>query len=135
MSDDLLHLEIVTPDKIVFSENIRSFEAPGVDGEFQIFPGHTPFLTGLKTGHIIFGKGGKKTIIAISRGFCEVKESKAVIIAHTAESDKEIDKARAEAAKKRAEQRLASKDDASIDEERARLALFRAINRLKAFEL
>ena len=127
----MLHFEIITPEKILISEDVDTFEAPGVEGEFQIMEGHTPFLTGLNTGHIIFTKNGKKTYISISGGFCEVKKDKAVILANTAEKASEIDKARAEEAKQRAEARLKAKDDPSIDEERAKLALLRAINRLK----
>ena len=127
----MLNFEIITPEKILISEDVDTFEAPGVEGEFQIMEGHTPFLTGLNTGHIIFAKNGKKTYISISGGFCEVKKDKAVILANTAEKASEIDKTRAEEAKKRAEVRLEAKDDPSIDEERARLALLRAINRLK----
>lgn len=131
MAEDILHFEIVAPEKILISEDVDTFEAPGVAGEFQILAGHTPFLTGLKIGHIIYTKNGKKECISISGGFCEVKQDKAVILAHTAEKASKIDKARVEEAKKRAEVRLETKDDPSIDEERARLALLRAINRLK----
>ena len=131
----MLHFEIITPEKILISEDIDTFEAPGVTGEFQILDGHTPFLTGLKIGHVNFTKNGNKTYISITGGFCEIKQDKVVILAHTAEKASEIDKARANEAKKRAEVRLEAKDNPSIDEERARLALLRAINRLKLVEM
>lgn len=134
MDEKTLHLEITTPEKVLISEDVIFFEAPGVDGEFQILPYHTPFLTGLKIGHIIFNKNSKTTHISISGGFCEFKQNKAVILVHTAEKASEIDKTRAEEAKKRAEKRLENKKDPSFDEERAKLALLRAINRLKLFE-
>ncbi|MFC1490486.1 F0F1 ATP synthase subunit epsilon [Candidatus Latescibacterota bacterium] len=131
MPDDTLHLEITTPEKVLFSDEVTNIEAPGVDGEFQILPGHTPFLTGLAIGHIVFNDNGKSVIISISGGFCEFKQNKAVIIAHTAENASDIDIARAEEAKKRAEKRLETKDDPEVDLDRAKLSLLRAINRLK----
>ncbi len=135
MDEKKLHLEITTPEKVLISEDVNFFEAPGVDGEFQILPVHTPFLTGLKIGHVIFNKNGKTTHISISGGFCEFKQNRAVILAHTAEKSSDIDEARAQEAKNRAEKRLETKNDTSIDEERAKLALLRAINRLELFEL
>ncbi|MFC1561224.1 F0F1 ATP synthase subunit epsilon [Candidatus Latescibacterota bacterium] len=134
MNEKKLHLEITTPEKVLISEDVNFFVAPGVDGEFQILPGHTPFLTDLKIGHIIFNKNGKTTHISISGGFCEFKQNKTVILAHTAEKVSDIDETRAQEAKNRAEKRLENKNDPSIDEERAKLALFRAINRLELLE-
>ena len=131
MTDSTVHLEITTPEKVLISDDVYSVEAPGVTGEFQILAGHTPFLTGLKIGHVIYNKNGQRTHITISGGFCEAKDNKTVILAHTAENSSEIDKERAEEAKKRAEKRLESKNDSSIDEDRARLALLRALNRLE----
>ncbi|MFC1541875.1 F0F1 ATP synthase subunit epsilon [Candidatus Latescibacterota bacterium] len=135
MPDDNLHLEITTPEKVLFSDTVISVEAPGIDGEFQILPGHTPFLTNLKIGHLSFNYNGKKTSISISGGFCEFKQNKAVIIAQTAENVADIDKARAEEAKKRAQNRLENKNDPDINTDRAKLALLRAINRLKLVDL
>ena len=134
MADDLIYIDIITPENTVVSEEVESFEATGVDGEFQIYAGHTPFLTNLRIGHVILHKSGQQTNISISFGFCEVKEKRAVILAHTAEKASEIDNERANAAKKRAEQRLESKDE-SINMERAHLALLRAINRIKVSEM
>jgi len=131
----MLHFEIITPEKILISEDVDTFEAPGVSGEFQILEGHTPFLTGLEIGRVTFTKNGKKAYISISGGFCEITKDKAVILAHTAEKASEIDRARADEAKKRAEARIEAKDDPSINEERARLSLLRAINRLKLTEM
>ena len=138
MSDNLFHLEIITPEKVLVSGDTDSIEAPGVDGEFQILAGHTPFLTGLTTGPVIFHKSGKKTFVSISGGFCEIQPQKTIVLAHTAELSHEIDKARAEEAKKRAQTRLESKDKPSsddIDIERAQAALYRAVNRLKIAEM
>jgi len=138
MSDNLFHLEIITPEKVLISEDIDSIEAPGVDGEFQILAGHTPFLTGLTTGPVIFHESGKRTLVSISGGFCEIQPRKTIILAHTAELSHEIDKARAEEAQKRAQTRLESIDKSysdDIDIERAQAALYRAVNRLKVAEM
>jgi F-type H+-transporting ATPase subunit epsilon len=134
MPDDTLHLEITTPEKVLFSDEVTNLEAPGVDGEFQILPGHTPFLTSIKVGHVIFNLDDKDMKISVSGGFCEFKQNKAVILAHTAEQAADIDTARAEEAKKRAEKRLEKADDSEIDADRAKLALLRAINRIKLTE-
>ncbi len=135
MAEKTFHLEIVTPEIILASEDVDSFEATGTYGEFQILTGHTPFLTSLRAGHVLYSVGGQSKYISISGGFCEVKENKAVIIAHTAENASEIDTERAEEAKKRANTRIESKDDPKIDEDRARLALLRALNRLRVADL
>lgn len=132
MADNQLHLDIITPERTVLSEDIESFEAPGVAGEFQVFANHTPFLSGLKIGHIAFTREGVRDLVAISGGFCEMRENRAVILAHTAEQKLEIDEARAEAAKKRAEQRLEDTANETTDFDRAQLALLRALNRLSA---
>jgi len=132
----MLHLEIITPEKVLYSEDIDGFEAPGIDGEFQILSGHTPFLTNLRIGHVTVETEGVKTVMPISGGFCEIKNNRAVILAHTAEKVKDINRHRAESAKERAEKRLNEvKSNANIDEERARLALLRALNRLNALEI
>ncbi|MFC1692998.1 F0F1 ATP synthase subunit epsilon [Candidatus Latescibacterota bacterium] len=127
---DIFQLDIITPEKILVSEEVESFEAPGVDGEFQILTGHTPFLTSLTIGTVILRKTGQKKFVSISGGFCEVMPDKTVILAQTAELSDKIDKVRTEAARDRAKKRLESKDS-TIDTERARLALMRALNRLK----
>ena len=134
MADTLLHLDIITPQRTVVSMDVDSVEAPGIGGEFQVLAGHTPFLTGLKTGHIYYSKSGERNLIVISGGFFEVRENRAVILAHTAETKKEIDLERAQAAKDRAEKRIAEKNNPDIDLERAEAALIRAINRISALE-
>ena len=135
MPDHTFHFEIITPEKVLVSENIDSFEAPGNEGEFQILADHTPFLTGLKIGQVIFSISGKKEYVSISGGFCEIMPQKTVILAHTAELSREIDKSRAEEARNRAQKRLETPEDSSVDMDRARAALFRALNRLKVTDM
>jgi len=124
-----LHLEIITPNSVLLTEDVETFEAPGVDGEFQILPGHTPYLTGLRIGSVSYSIAGEKKHISISGGFCEVQADKTVILAHTAEYAHTIDITRAKEAKSRAEKRIES-DDTSIDTDRAKISLLRAINRI-----
>ena len=136
MSESTFFIEIVTPEKVVASDDFESAELPGTHGEFQVLSGHTPFLTDLKIGAVTLTKGTKKTILSITGGYCEVLPEKTTVIAHTAEHAKEIDRERAEAAEKRARKRLDNiKTDSTIDEDRAKLSLFRAINRLSVAKL
>ena len=129
MADTTFHLEIITPEKVLVTDDVDSLEAPGTAGEFQILAEHTPFLTDLGIGAITYVKGGKKQYVSISGGFCEVQPQKTLILAHTAESSHEIDEERATEASKRARERLESKDS-SIDLARAQASLERAVNRL-----
>ena len=136
MEDTRFHLEIITPEKILISEDVDSIELPGEQGEFQVLTGHTPFLTTLRIGPIIITKGVKKSFVSISGGYCEVLPNKTTILAHTAETADKIDKARAETARKRAEKRLEdAAKDMTIDEARAKLALLRALNRLNTTKM
>ena len=132
MPSKRLHFDIITPEKTLFSDDIDSFEAPGVDGEFQILADHTPFLTGLKIGHVYYNTNGKRHLTAISGGFCEVRDNHAVILAQSAELQSEIDLDRALEARKRSENRLDQKDNENIDLDRAELSLLRSINRINA---
>lgn len=124
-----LKLEITTPTGVVFSGDVEHVRAPGVKGSFGVLPGHTPFVTSLEIGVIHATEGGKETLFATSGGVCEVQEGRVVILAETAEAQTKIDVERAGAAKKRAEDRIASKNG-NIDYERARTALMRALNRI-----
>ena len=131
-----LHLDIITPEKNLFSDDVEWVELPGIDGEFQVLPGHTPFLTVLDIGSVLYQKGLEKTGIAISGGYCEVLPNKTKILANSAEFAHEIDKVRAEAALARAQQRHKdSSYDKNINQERARLALLRALNRLRIVDM
>ncbi|MBO8138128.1 MAG: F0F1 ATP synthase subunit epsilon [Desulfotomaculum sp.] len=124
-------LDIVTPEKVVYSEEVDFVVAPGVMGELGFLPEHTPLVSALKTGVLRVQKDGKELKVAITGGFVEVKNSRVVVLADTAEREDEIDVERAEAAKKRAEERLA-KGGQDIDIARAEAALQRATARLKA---
>ncbi|MCK5194372.1 MAG: F0F1 ATP synthase subunit epsilon [Desulfobulbaceae bacterium] len=127
-------LEVVTPEKVVVSEEVQIAVAPGSLGEFGVLIGHTTFLTTLKTGmiHYTDADGNQKYIFA-SGGFAEALPDKLTVLAESAERRKEIDNGRAEAAMERAQKRL-EQEDKDIDFVRAKAALERAIHRLKLAE-
>jgi F-type H+-transporting ATPase subunit epsilon len=112
MADTIL-LEIVTPDRLVLSEEVDEVAAPGSEGEFGVLPGHTPFLTTLKVGELTYRKGKEVHHMAISWGYAEVSPKKVTVLAETVEAAAEIDIERARIAKERAEEALKklSKED------------------------
>ncbi|NOZ55237.1 MAG: F0F1 ATP synthase subunit epsilon [Calditrichaeota bacterium] len=122
--------EIVTPEGKVYSETVESVIAPGVDGYFGVLAGHTPFMTALKIGEIRVRTHGETVLFATTGGFVEVLPHRMTLLAETAEEASRIDVSRALAAKERAEKRLKSRSP-DVDVERARLALARALNRLR----
>ena len=125
-------LEIVTPKKTVYSGQVVSLQAPGSEGSFGIMAGHMPLLTSLQIGVLRFAEeGGSEARMAVSGGFAEVGQERVTILAETAERADEIDIARAESSRLRAEERLASREEEKVDVVRAQLALSRALNRLK----
>src|SRR5262245_29678279 len=125
-----LTLEIVTPDRSVVTERVDEVEIPGYDGYFGVQPGHTPTLAMLKVGELWYRKGSEKFYLSIAFGFAEVLPDRVTVLAELAERPEEIDVARAEAAKRRAEERIA-KPSVDIDFERARIALMKALIRLQ----
>jgi len=104
-----LKLEIVTPDAKVFSEDVEMVTLPGVEGEMGIYPNHVPLLTQIVAGEIIARKGGQDYFLAIGEGFVEVTGNHVAILADMAIRAENIDEAKAEEAKRRAEARLAEK--------------------------
>jgi F-type H+-transporting ATPase subunit epsilon len=131
MADKILQLEIVTPRRVVFKGEVTSFSAPGVVGGFQVLYNHAPMLSSLKIGEVkIKDASGTEFHYAISGGFVEVRENHVLLLAETAERTDEIDAQRAKSSRDRAQKRMAEKKS-DIDFERARFALYRALNRLK----
>ena len=125
-----LHLEIVTPDRAVVKEDVDEIQVPGAEGSFGILPGHTPLLASLQVGELWYRAGTETHHMAIAFGFVEVRPDRVTILANGAEKAVDIDVARAEVAKKRAEERLSSAT-ADMDIERARIALLRSLARLR----
>lgn len=122
-------LEIVTPERKVYGQEVDMIIARGADGELGILPNHIPLVTPLKIAPLEVKKTGGRETIAISGGFMEVRKDKVVILAESAELPGEIDVDRARAAKERAEKRLQAKRD-DIDHHRAEMALLRALTRI-----
>ncbi len=133
---DNIKLEVVTPEKIVVSEDVQIVASPGSLGEFGVLVGHTPFLTTLKTGVIRYTDAdGNEKFVFVSGGFSEALPDKVTVLAESAELREDIDVERARAAMERAQKRLEqdrSKED--IDFVRARAALERAIARINLVE-
>ncbi|MBI1925456.1 F0F1 ATP synthase subunit epsilon [Candidatus Poribacteria bacterium] len=130
MLEKRFHLEIRTPQKLIYDGNVASVRAPGVLGSFEILAGHIPFLTVLEVGEIRIRESEGPQSISTSGGVFEVLRTGVTVLADAAEWAYEIDVERAEAARQRALQRLASRE-ANIDFARAQAALVRATNRLK----
>lgn len=126
-----IQLDVVTPQKLVYSEEIDKLEAPAIDGLIGIWPKHAPLVTAMKIGVVRIVKEGEESQIAISEGFMEVQPDRINLVVRTAELPGQIDIDRAKSAKDRAEERL-EKDHDNIDFARAEAAYDRALARLKA---
>ena len=125
-----IELQIVTPERLIVSEQVDEIQVPGVEGYFGVLPGHTPLLAALAVGELWYRKGQEKTFLAIAGGFAEVLPDRVTLLATLAERAEEIDVSRAEAAKERAERHLAQ-TPADVDYERARVALQKSLARLQ----
>jgi F-type H+-transporting ATPase subunit epsilon len=125
-----INLQIVTPDRLLVNEQVDEVEIPGSEGYFGVLPGHTPLLASLAVGEMWYRKGQETTYLSLAFGFCEVLPDRVTILATLAERADEIDPARAEEAKRRAEERLAAAAR-DVDYDRARLALQKSLARLQ----
>jgi len=120
----------VSADRSLVNETVDEVESPGSDGYFGVLPGHTPLLAVLGAGELWYRQGSAMHYLAIAFGFAEVQPDRVTILAQIAEKAEEIDLVRAEAAKKRAEERLA-RGAVDMDAERARIALLKSLIRLQ----
>jgi F-type H+-transporting ATPase subunit epsilon len=130
MADELM-VEIVTPEKMVFSGKIEEVTIPGGDGEFGVLTGHAPLLSTVDIGVLSYTKDGKKTYYAVGEGYAEITLDKVTVLIESAERADMIDKEKVRELKELAEQKLSeiSKDDP--DYEPAKAALENAENKLK----
>jgi F-type H+-transporting ATPase subunit epsilon len=126
-----LTLEIVTPDRALVTEQVDEVQLPGSEGYFGVLPGHTPLLASLQVGEMWYRTGQEKFYLAIAFGFVEVLPDRVTVLAQIAERAQDIDVSRAEAAKKRAEERVAQSSANDVDFERARIALMKSLIRLQ----
>lgn len=123
-----IHLEIVTAERTVLTDDVDQVNAPGAAGRMGILPHHAPVLTSLVPGELTIIKGGERIPFAISGGFMEVLPDRVTILADTAERGDEIDEERAEAARRRAEELLRerrSEQDMILAEAQLRRAMIR----------
>ena len=125
-----LTLHIVSPDHSI-SQEVDEVSMPGIEGDFGVLPGHTPFFTALRTGAMWYRQGSERHNLMVSIGFVEVLPDSVRVLAQVAESMEDLDQARAEAGMKRAEEMMGAVPH-EIDFERARLAMLRTLQQLQA---
>ena len=125
-----LGFEIVTAERVVYSDEVDVVVAQGIEGQLAILPNHAPLMTMLQPGELMVRKEGEEDSIFISGGFLEVQGNKVIVLADTAERAEEIDTARAEEARLRAEQRVAM-PASEADHARAQAAMLRSLMRIK----
>jgi F-type H+-transporting ATPase subunit epsilon len=125
---DTIQLEIVTPERLVVNEAVDYIEIPGKTGYLGVLPGHAPLISELAAGELTYRMGNQTKRVAVAWGFAEVLQTKVTVLAETAEKAEEIDMARAEAAKKKAEAELQKAGPEGNEE--AQAALQRATARL-----
>jgi len=132
MLPEAIELIVVTPERQLLRETVVEVTIPGLDGELGILPGHAPLITELGIGELRYrtATSSQPILLAVLRGFAEVLPDRVTLLAETAERAEEIDLSRAQAAKARAEKRLAS-NDTNVDWDRATIALQRAVIRIQ----
>ncbi len=130
-----MRVELATPTRLMVSSEVDEVVAPGTEGYFGVLPGHAAFLTTLGSGELTYREGREEHRLVVVGGFAEVSGDRVIILAEDAARPEEIDRARAEGARQRAEQRLAGKSPRGAQEEidyaRALAALQRALARLQ----
>lgn len=130
-----LTVQIITAERIVFSEeDVDEVVAPGVEGQFAVLPRHAAFITELVPGRMVLKKGGEEMPLAVTGGFFEVRDNRVTILADAAERAEEIDVARAEEARRRAQEHLRERAAGDMDAARMQAALQRAMARLQVAE-
>ncbi|TAL17366.1 F0F1 ATP synthase subunit epsilon [bacterium] len=132
MSEAKFRLEIVTPTRHLVSEGVEEVTAPGVDGEFGVLVGHTPYLVELGLGELMYRIGNEKSFLAVRRGFAEVTLDKVTVLAEEAEFPADIDLAKAERLLAEAEQKVSELVVSSESKEymEAQAKLDRAMNQV-----
>ena len=125
-----LKLEIVTPEAKTFSDDVEMVTLPAVEGEMGVFPQHVPLVTQISSGEVIVRKNGQDSFLAVGEGFVEITANRVAIMTDMAIKAENIDEAKAEEARRRAEARLSEKID---DEEAAMVsaALAHSLAQLK----
>ena len=130
MESDKILLEIASPYRQVLNVEVDEVIAPGEEGQFGVLPGHTPFLATISVGQLIYRQGDQLKYVAVSHGYAEVEYHRVIVLLDAAELPHEIDIARAENARLRAEGRLAEMSHEDRDHYEVLAALDRAMNRI-----
>jgi F-type H+-transporting ATPase subunit epsilon len=126
-----LHLEVVTPERRLLSEQVNSVTVPGRGGELGILPGHAALISDLQAGVLSYNEDGTTFQLLVSGGFVEVNDDKVSVLAEVAERPEEIDAERARRAREIAEKRLSGQSGTDIDVDRAQAKLMRNLCRLQ----
>lgn len=129
-----IQLEIVTPERLAYSDSVDSVVCPGIEGELGVLPHHAPLLTTLGFGELRIRKGGQEELFAIAGGFLQVRPDKVVVMAETADLASEIDLEKAEQARRDAERAISEGFEEPADLARARASLQRALLRIRVAE-
>jgi F-type H+-transporting ATPase subunit epsilon len=129
-----LHLEVITPERKVYEEDVDMVVAPASEGYVGILPHHAPLFTTLGPGEFKVKRGGVEEILAVFGGFMDVRADRVTVLTDAAEHAEEIDASRAQQARDRAQQALAAGPASAADEQRARAELQRAMVRLRVSE-
>jgi F-type H+-transporting ATPase subunit epsilon len=132
MLPDTIELEVVTPERHVLHETVRSLELPGKEGYLGILPGHAPLITMLGVGILTYRRGVEVRCLTIIGGYGEVLPDRVIVLAEISERAEEIDVERSRTALGRAQAFLAKAASPDVDWERAAFALERAMIRLQA---
>jgi len=129
-----MRLDVVTPERVIYSDEVDAVIAPGVEGQLGILPHHAPLITMLQAGELRVRKGEEEVCVAVFGGFLEVRPDRVIVLADAAERAEEIDIAKAEEAKRRAEHALADTKVSEVDRARAEAALRHSLVQLKVAE-
>ncbi len=129
-----IRLEIVTPERLAFEDDVDSVTVPGVEGELGILPHHAPLVSMLGFGELRIRKGGSEELFAIVGGFVQVRPDKVVVMAETADLAAEIDVEKAQEARREAERALEGGFQEGADLSAARAALQQALLRIRVAE-
>jgi F-type H+-transporting ATPase subunit epsilon len=129
-----IELQVVTPTKHIFSEDVQSIELPGKDGYLGILPGHAPLLTELGAGILTFNKGGETRSMTVIDGFAEVLPNRVIVLADESEKVEDIDAGQARADLEKAQHELPQAGASEEDWKRANAAIARATVRVEASE-
>jgi F-type H+-transporting ATPase subunit epsilon len=129
-----LHLEIVTPERLAYEDDVDLVVVPGIEGELGILPHHAPLITTLGVGELRIRKGGAEESFAIVGGFLQVRPDKVVVMAETADLASDIDLEKAQQARREAERALESAANEPADLASARAQLQQALLRIRVAE-